>query len=71
MVQRHGESDKDDLNTWEKDIIEKTHIFLCKQSLGVNKQCRNVDARNELELSMDMAELNKPNISQKVKMLMW
>lgn len=55
MVQRHGESDKDDLNTWEKGIIEKTHIFLCKQSLGVNEQCRNVAARNELgRLSLNL-----------------
>ena len=40
--------DKDDFCTWEKDVIEKTHIFLCKQSLGVNKRCPNVAARNEL-----------------------
>ena len=40
--------DKDDFSTWEKDVIEKTHIFLCKQSLGVNKRCPNVAARNEL-----------------------
>jgi len=33
---------------YDKDIIEKTHIFLCKQSLGVNKRCSNVAARNEL-----------------------
>ena len=43
-----GIYDKDDFSTWEKDLIEKTHIFLCKQSLGVNKQCPNVAARNEL-----------------------
>ena len=40
--------DKDDFSTWEKDVIEKTHIFVCKQSLGVNKRCPNVAARNEL-----------------------
>ena len=39
---------KDDFNAWEKDIIEKTHIYFCKQSLGVNKQCPNVAARDEL-----------------------
>ena len=38
---------KGDFNTLEKDIIEKTY-FLCKQSLGVNKLCPNVVARNEL-----------------------
>ena len=43
-----GIYDKDDFTNCEKDIIEKTHIFLCKQSLGVNKQCPNVAARNEL-----------------------
>ena len=43
-----GIYEKDDFNTWEKDIIEKTHIFLCKQSLGVNKHGPNVVARNEL-----------------------
>ncbi len=34
--------DKDENNSWEKDIIEKAHISLCKQALGVNKQCPNV-----------------------------
>ena len=43
-----GVYDKDDFNSWEKDVTERTHIFLCKQSLGVNKQCPNVAARNEL-----------------------
>ena len=38
---------KDDFNTWEKDIIEKTY-FPCKQSLGVNKLCPNITASNEL-----------------------
>ena len=42
-----GICDKDDFTNWEKYIIEKTHIFLRKQSLGVNKQCPNVAARNE------------------------
>ena len=42
-----GIYDKDDLNFWEKDEIEKTHI-LCKNTLGVNKQCPNIAARNEL-----------------------
>lgn len=40
--------DKYDFSTWEKDVIEKTHIFLCQQSLGVNTRCPNVAARNEL-----------------------
>ena len=40
--------DKDNFNTWEKHDIEKTHIYFCKQFLGVNKQCRNVATRNEL-----------------------
>ena len=43
-----GIYDKDDFNNWEKDDIEKTHIYFCKQSLGVNKQCPNVATRNEL-----------------------
>ena len=53
-----GTYDKDDLSTWEKDLIAKTHIFLCKHSLGVNKRCPNVAARNEpgrlsLKLNID------------------
>ena len=32
-----GGYDKDDFSSWEKDIIEKTHVFFCKQFLGVNK----------------------------------
>ena len=45
-----------------KDVIEKTHIFLCKQSLEVNKQCRNIAARNEhgrlsLNLNIDTSIL--------------
>ena len=43
-----GIYDKDDFTNWEKDVIEKTHILPCKQSLGVNKQCPNVASRNEL-----------------------
>ena len=43
-----GIYDKDDFNSWEKDVTERTHIFLSKQSSGVNKQCPNVAARNEL-----------------------
>ena len=41
--------DKDDNNSWEKDIIKKAHISLRKQALGVNKQCPNVACRNELD----------------------
>jgi len=40
--------DKDNFNTWEKDVIEKTRIYFCKQFLGVNKQCVNIATRNEL-----------------------
>jgi len=40
--------DKDNCNTWEKDDIEKTHVYFCKQLLGVNAQCVNVATRNEL-----------------------
>ena len=43
-----GTYDKDDYNSWENDIIEKTHIQFCKQVLGVNKQCPNAACRNEL-----------------------
>ena len=51
-----GIYEKDDFNTWEKDIIEKTHTFLCKQSLGINKLCPNVAARNDLGgLSLKLA----------------
>ena len=49
--------DKDDNNWWEKDIIEKTHISLCKQDLGVNKQCPNVACRNELGRLVPLKEL--------------
>ena len=50
MVQRYGESMTKMISPTGKkiDIIEKTHIFRCKQSLGVNKQCPNVAARNKL-----------------------
>ena len=40
--------DKNDYNSWEKDIIERTHIHFCKLYLGVNKQCPNIACRNEL-----------------------
>jgi len=52
--------DKDDNNSWEKDIIKKAHISLCKQALVVNKQCPNVACRNELgRLSLkELADLN-------------
>ena len=53
MVQRYGES--------IKVIIEKAHIFLCKKSVGVNKQRPNVAARNELgrlSLKLDINDLN-------------
>ena len=43
-----GVYDKNDYNTWEKDIIERTHVYFCKLFLGVNKQCPNVACRNEL-----------------------
>ena len=33
---------------WEKDEIKKTHLFLQKHVLGVNKRCPNVAARDEL-----------------------
>ena len=36
------------LTSGKKDEIEKTHTFFCKNTLGVNKQCPNVAARNEL-----------------------
>jgi len=48
-VQKSGvQYDKDNLNTWEKEDIGKTHIFFCKRFFGVNKQCVNVATRNEL-----------------------
>lgn len=28
---------KDYYNSWEKDIIETTHLYFCKQDLGVRK----------------------------------
>ena len=48
-------------NSWEKDIIEKAHISLCKQVLGVNKQCPNVACRNELG-RLPLKELTDLNI---------
>ena len=47
--------DKDDLNSWESDIIEKTHIHFCKQVLGVNKQCPNIACRLPLK---EITEIN-------------
>ena len=32
----------------EKDIIEKIHLYFCKQVLGINKQYLNAARRNEL-----------------------
>ena len=52
-----GIYEKDDFNTREKHFIEKTHIFLCKKVLTVNKHCPNVVARNELG-RLSLTELN-------------
>ncbi len=41
-------NDRDDLNSWEKDSIEKTHAYFCKLVLGVNKRSPNAGSRNEL-----------------------
>ena len=50
MVQRYGESMTKMISpTGKKILLKKTLIFLCKQSLGVNKQCPNVAVRNELK----------------------
>ena len=43
-----GVYDKNDYSSWEKDIIERTHIYFCKLYLGINKQCPNIACRNEL-----------------------
>ena len=43
-----GVYEKNDYHSWEKDIIERTHIHFCKLYLGVNKQCPNIACRNEL-----------------------
>ena len=40
--------DKEDYNSWVKDIFETTHIFFCKQYLGVNKRSPNAASKNEL-----------------------
>ena len=40
--------DKENYNSWIKDIIETTHIFFCKQYLGVNKRSPNAASKNEL-----------------------
>ena len=53
--------DKDDYNSWENDIIEKTQIQFCKQVLGVNKQCPNVACRNELG-RLPLKEITNVNI---------
>ena len=42
-----GVYDKYD-NSWEKDMIEKTHIYFCKLCLGVNKRSPDVASRNEI-----------------------
>ena len=39
-----GAYDKDDFSSWEKNIIQRTHVFFCKQFLG----CPNAACRNEL-----------------------
>ena len=51
MVQRYGESMTKMISPTGKKILlkKKAHIFLCKQSLGGNKQRPNVAARNELK----------------------
>lgn len=43
MVQKFG-----DYNSWERDIIERTHVYFSKRFWGVNKQCPNVACINEL-----------------------
>ena len=43
-----GIYDKTILTSGKKTKLKKTHIFFCKNTLGVNKQCPNVAARNEL-----------------------
>ena len=53
--------DKDDYNLWEKDIIEKTHLYFCKQVLGVKKQCSNAACRNELERLL-LREITNTNV---------
>ena len=53
--------DKDDYNSWENDIIEKTQIQFGKQVLGVNKQCPNVACRNELR-RLPLKEITNVNI---------
>ena len=53
--------DKDDYNSWENDIIEKTQIQFGEQVLGVNKQCPNVACRNEFG-RLPLKEITNANI---------
>ena len=56
MVQRYGEFTRMIISTPGKKTSLKKRIFLCKQSLGVNKLCLNIAARNELgRLSLKLA----------------
>ena len=49
MVQRYGVSMTKMISPTGKKMLLKKHISsLVKQSLGINKQCPNVAARNEL-----------------------
>ena len=64
MALRFGAStiyDKDDYNSWENDIIEKTQIQFCKEVLGVNKQCPKVACRNEIG-RLPLKEITNVNI---------
>ena len=51
MVQRYGEFMTKMISPTRKKILlknkKKTHLLLCKQPLGVKKQCQNVAAGNE------------------------
>ena len=53
--------DKDDYNSWENDIIEKTQMQFCQQVIGVNIQCPNVTCRNELG-RLPLKEITNVNI---------
>ena len=64
MALRFGAStiyDKDDYNSWENDIIEKTQIQFCKEVLGVNKQCPKFACRNEIG-RLPLKEITNVNI---------
>ena len=64
MALRFGAStiyDKDDYNSWENDIIEKTQIQFCKEVLGVNKHCPKVACRNEIG-RLPLKEITNVNI---------